>query len=141
GLFEAGVYLDEVGENAFGPQASHAALLDGGEEVLHRFGGVGAMGEDLLERFAAGFQAGHLGAESFGALAVDLGLLPGVREAGLQALAALIQGLELHLLLFQAAEGGSPLAGELFDLLARFGFLRLSTLRLAFQAGEELLDL
>jgi hypothetical protein len=62
GLLVGRLDLDEIRQHAQRLQPIGLPALDGREKALHRLGGVGAVREDLLERIAAGFAAGKLGA-------------------------------------------------------------------------------
>ncbi len=70
--------LGVVGQHADGAEAA-AGVFVRGEKFLHRFGRVGVVVKDLLERAAAGPSAGQSSASGFG---VRGGFLLGAAKAG-----------------------------------------------------------
>ena len=54
GLFKLRIDFHEIGQYALRTQVVGLALFERGEQSLHRFGGIAAMRQHLLQRFLAG---------------------------------------------------------------------------------------
>ena len=63
GLFEGGLHFDKVRQDADGVEVFGFTALNGREQALDAFGGIGAMGDDFFERILAGFQSGRFGTQ------------------------------------------------------------------------------
>ncbi len=57
------IHFDEIGQHAFRAELAGAPVFERGEQLLRRFGRVGVMRQDVLDRFAFGAQTRTLGAQ------------------------------------------------------------------------------
>src|SRR5579872_6330484 len=80
-FFISGIgHLHKVGQHAGWPQAFNAAEIDGRKQALNRFGSVGAMRENLLERLFARLLPRYLATQFFQPILPLLPLQPPHRQ-------------------------------------------------------------